>query len=572
MKRAVRIIVPIVLAVAILLCLAWYLFVYDRDFTRDMLVSGARFFENQGNHEIAEWFYDCAYAQAGDNDAVAVELAQQHMKAGNFTLAEQTLTKAIEDGGGVELYIALSDAYVKQDKIRDAVRTLDGIGNEELRAELDKLRPAAPVASPAPGFYSQYISVALDSDVKTIYAKNAAEYPSTEKDLYQDPITLEFGENTIYAVSVAENGLVSHLSVLGYTVGGVIEEVTFADAAMEAAIREALQVDAETKLFTDDLWQLESFVVPQGVKTLKDLQYLTSLTDLLVEKSVAGEFAYLSALTNLCRLTVLDTNIKTEELAVIGALPKLEQLTLRNCGLTTTSGLGKAVNLKELDLSGNAIRNIQALSTMSQLQTLYLQHNALTDLSSLSALVKLETLNVSYNSLTTLSPIATLTALNSLEAGHNQLTEVAKLDKLTALTHLILEHNAITDVSALAACTELLTLDISDNALTSIDKLSALNKMTAFDFSRNKVTALPKFAKTSALVTIDGSHNQISSLDPLSGLKKLNNVYMDYNANISSVKSLASCPLLIQVNVYGTKVKDVKALTDQSVKVNHNPT
>ena len=572
MKRVFRVLIPIVLAVAILLCLAWYLFVYDREFTRDVLVSGARFFESQGSHELAGWFYDCAYAQAGDNDAVAIELAQQHIKAGNYTMAERTLTKAIKDGGGVELYIALSDTYVQQNKLYDAVRMLDGVGNEEIQAALEKLRPTAPVASPAPGFYSQYISVTLESGGKTLYANTSAEYPSVTDDIYEAPIALADGENTIYAVAVAENGLVSHLSVFGYTVGGVIEEVTFADPAMETAIRECLKADKETRLYTNDLWDIKSFTVPQGVKTLKDLQYLTFLETLTVEKSVSGEFAYLSALTNLTKLTIVDTSVKTEELTVIGALPKLESLTLRNCGLSTASGLGKAVNLKELDLSSNTIRNIQALSTMSQLKTLYLQHNALSDLASLSTLVKLETLNVSYNSLTTLSPIATLTALTSLEAGYNNLTEVAKLDKLTGLTHLILEHNAITDVSSLAACTEIVTLDISDNGLTAIDKLSTLTKMTSLDFSRNKVTALPKFSKKSLLVTIDGSHNQLSKLDPLSGLPKLNNVYMDYNANISSVSTLAKCPMLIEVNVYGTKVKDVSSLTSQSIIVNHDPT
>ena len=571
MKRAVRIIIPILLALAILFCLGWYLFEYDQDFTRDMLVKGARFFENHGNHELAGWFYDRAYSQAGDNDAVAIELAQQHMKAGNFTMAEQNLSKAIKDGGGVDLYVALCDTYVKQNKVYDAVRMLDGIGNEEIRAELEKLRPAAPVATPAPGLYSQYISVSLACESGTLYAKPAAEYPSLKTDLYQEPFTMQYGENTVYAVSVAENGLVSRLAIFGYTVGGVDEEVNFSDEIMETTIRELLQVDGDTHLMTSDLAVIRSFTVPEGVKTLKDLQYLTALESLLIEKSVSGELAYLSGLNNLTRLTILDTAVKTEELTIIGALPKLEILELRNCGLTTTSGLAKAANLKTLDLSDNTIRNIQALSTMEQLHTLYLQHNALADLSSLSALVKLENLDVSYNSLTTLSPITTLTGLTNLNASYNNLTEVAGLNKLTALTGLFLEHNKITDVSALAACMELATLDISDNALTSVEALSALNKMTAFDFSRNQVTTLPKFSKSCALVTIDGSYNKISKLDPLSGLQNLNNVYMDYNAEISSVKVLANCNVLIQVNVYGTKVKDVKALTDHSIKVNYNP-
>ena len=62
------------------------------------------------------------------------------------------------------------------------------------------------------------------------------------------------GETTIYAISVGENGLVSPLSVLGYTVAGVIEPAIFMDPAMEQAVRTVLKADADEILYTDDLW------------------------------------------------------------------------------------------------------------------------------------------------------------------------------------------------------------------------------------------------------------------------------------------------------------------------------
>ena len=42
MKKIVRILIPVVLVLAIVLCLAWYLFIYDREFTRDILLQQAR--------------------------------------------------------------------------------------------------------------------------------------------------------------------------------------------------------------------------------------------------------------------------------------------------------------------------------------------------------------------------------------------------------------------------------------------------------------------------------------------------------------------------------------------------
>ena len=127
MKRAIRILIPICIAIAILFCMAWYLMIYDRDFTRDVLLSSARFFENQGNHAISVWLYDLAYNQAEHNDDVAIELAQQYISSGNYSRAEYTLSNAIADGGGIDLYIELCRIYVEQDKLLDAVNMLANI-------------------------------------------------------------------------------------------------------------------------------------------------------------------------------------------------------------------------------------------------------------------------------------------------------------------------------------------------------------------------------------------------------------------------------------------------------------
>jgi Leucine-rich repeat (LRR) protein len=128
------------------------------------------------------------------------------------------------------------------------------------------------------------------------------------------------------------------------------------------------------------------------------------------------------------------------------------------------------------------------------------------------------------------------------------------------------------DISVLSDSTTLVELNISNNEVSDITKLSGLVRLTRFDFSHNQVTKLPQWSVDCALVTIDGSYNSLRSLDELVGLKYLNNIFMDYNRNITSVNKLASCPNLIQVNVYGTKVKDVSELEKQSILVKYNPT
>jgi len=576
MKKSIRIIIPLILVLAIVICTGWYLLIYDRAFTRDVLLHTARYFERNGNRTVSAWFYNHAYKQAGNSDDVAIELAEQYKASGNYTKAEYTLSKAVSDGGGIDVYIALCKTYVEQDKLLDAVNMLNNVTNTGIKEQLDQMRPAPPVSTPNPNqsgaFYTQYITVTVDAADGTLYVSSDGEFPSVKEDLYQKGITLKDGENILYAVAIADNGLVSPAAVFGFTVGGVIERVKLEDAAIEAEIRKLLEVDTEKTLYTNDLWTIKEFTLPDEASNLADLRYLAFLEKLTINSGVSGQLSNIANLTNLKELSITDTPISAEELAVIGRLPNLTAATLRGCSLSTTAGLEFAGNLTHLDLSSNAIRNIAPLGSLKKLQEVNLSHNALDALDALSAAEAITSLDVSYNSLSSLAPVSSVVTLKKLTAGNNSLTEIAGLQKLTALTELDLSNNTISDISPLAACTELTKINVSGNSISDISSLSKLNKLSDLNFSHNKVTKLPQWEKDCALVNIDGAYNQISTLDPLAGLKKLNNVLMDYNKEISSVKALADCPVLIQVNVYGTKVTQVGALTAQSIVVNYDPT
>ena len=154
MKKVMKVIIPILLSLLILASIFWYCFVYDRDFTRDILLQQARFHSTNGIPALSSWFYDLAYEHSGQDENVAIELANQFKAVGNYTKAEVTLSQAIADGGNADIYIALCKTYVEQDKLLDAVNMLDSIADPAIKAQLDALRPVAPTSDPAPGFYS----------------------------------------------------------------------------------------------------------------------------------------------------------------------------------------------------------------------------------------------------------------------------------------------------------------------------------------------------------------------------------------------------------------------------------
>lgn len=572
MGKVVKIAIPILLTIAILFCMGWYLFVYDREFTRDVLISGARYFEELGNHSISTWLYNAAYQQSDNRDEVAIELASQYAKSGNYTKAEYTLITAIADGAGAKVYVALSKTFVEQDKLLDAVQMLEWVGNPQVKAELDSMRPQAPATSLEPGLYNDYLQVELQSADSQIYYCINGDYPSVRQPHYSAPITLTDGVNDIQAIAVSENGLVSPIAHYSYTVGGIISRVSFADAAMEAQIRSILGVGEMTHIYTNDLWNITEFTVPENAENYADLSLLPYLQSLTIENGLASELHYVAQMTNLKKLTITNTDVETELLENIASFPALEKLTLDGCNLTSINELQTAGHLTYLDLSNNTLRNISVLSRLPALQEVYLSYNALTDVSSLSVLRNLVKLDVSFNMITSLAPLQDVVSLQEVIAHHNEINDISGMGNLTALTELSLANNAITDVTMLRSCTALITLDISNNQITDITSFDSLQCLTYFNFSHNQVTALPAWDRDSALVSIDGSNNALTSLAELRGLNSLNDINMDYNVGITSVEELAECPLLVLVNVYGTSVQDVSALKELSIIVNYDPT
>ena len=545
--------------------------VYDTTLTRDLILQQAHRFEEEGNTSMAVWLYNIAYWQSGNDESVAIELSEQFRALGNYSKAESTLTKAIQDGGGVDVYIALCKTYLEQNKLLDAVTMLDKVGNKEAKAQLDAMRPKAPVASVPSGSYTQYLQVEIASEDGEVYVNLNQDYPSLYADAYTGPIQLSAGNTTIYAVSVGENGLVSPLAVYGYIVGNVVEEVRPADGYFEIALRELLGLSKEDTIQSDMLWEVEEFTVPSLAASCQDLKWLPNLKALTIEGCCFSDFSPLTALEELQTLTVRNTPIGYSDLSFLANMQKLTNLTLSGCELSTIADMSGITSLTYLDLSNNTVRNISALSGMAELTELDLSHNALISLEDIQTLHNLQKLDVSYNFLASTAPVASLTALTELDVSSNNLMKLEGIGALTQLQHFSAAYNNLIDVNLLQTCTALRTLDVSHNTLLNIRVLADLPLLEELDFSDNEVSRLPEFKKDCALRIIRGEYNLLTSLDNLSGLEHLTHVYMDYNTKLSNINSLRYCAALTLVNVYGTKVTDISQLAALGILVNYTP-
>ena len=409
MKRFVKALSLILLAAAIILGTAWYLLEYDTDFTHDLLLEGARFFEKKDQHAISTWLYDAAYKYGTSIEEISLELADYYASLDNYAKVEETLMRAIKDGGGVDIYIALSQAFVHQDKLLDALQLIENVQDATIRSQLELLRPASPTPDMPAGHYNAYISLGFQAQAGTVYV-SGSQIPSVHKDAYTAPISLTTGETTLFAIAVGENGLVSPVSELRYTIKGVVETVVFADAEMEKAIREAAGIPEGIPVYTNDLWAVTSFVIPAEARNYADMKYLPFLEELSIPEG-HDSLAFIGALENLKSLTIQNTAVDADTLQLILGHTDLTHLTLRNCNLSSITGMEALKKLTYLDLGENVLRNLTPLSSLTNLQVLYLDHNAVVELTALQTLTGLQELDLSYNSITNLKPIASLTAL-----------------------------------------------------------------------------------------------------------------------------------------------------------------
>ena len=571
MKKFFRFIVPVLLAALILASVFWYCFIYDRNFTRDMLLTQARYHSTDGNPKISSWCYDMAYKLSDENDGVAIELANQYMSAGNYSKAESTLTHAIADNGTVNLYVALCKTYVRQDKLLDAVNFLDGITDPAIKAEIEAMRPAVPATNLTPGFYTDYMELNLSAEGGYVYYSADEEYPSMDDGYFAEPLKLSIGETVVKAIAVNSNGLVSPLTTFTYTVGGVVEEVSFIDQSVEMAIRQKINADADDKIFTNMLWDIKDFTVPVEAMTLEDVSYLTYLEKLTIHDLSLVSMNFLTPLSYLKELDLTGCRFSPAELETVASLPSLVQLTLSDCGLSTLAGLEHAQNLIYLDLSNNTIRNLEPLAPMSSLQTLKMSHNALTTLSAISGLTNLKELNVAHNSLMTLTSVSNNLSMNTLIANNNQISTLEGLEKFSELQILNLNKNKLTDVTTLSGNTALVELNIGSNQIADISSLDTLSNLELFTFSFNLVNALPAWSEGGKLRSIDGTNNQVENLNSLKNMHSLTHILMDYN-KITSIDPVADCYNLVQINVYGNAIPNVDSLKDREIIVNWDPT
>ncbi len=144
-----------------------------------------------------------------------------------------------------------------------------------------------------------------------------------------------------------------------------MEQVTFPDSNLEAAIREAIN-KAEDPIYISDLEALTMLDARQrDISDLTGLEHGTNLTWLDLTHNNISDVSPLARLTNLQELSLDNNNIS--DISPLADLTKLSELGLGGNNISDLSALAGLTNLEFLTLNGNNISDISLLVANSGL-------------------------------------------------------------------------------------------------------------------------------------------------------------------------------------------------------------
>lgn len=223
--------------------------------------------------------------------------------------------------------------------------------------------------------------------------------------------------------------------------------VTFPDANLEAALRDALEKPAGD-IHRSELTLLQNLQAPRrGITNLAGLEHCQNLRVLNLQENAIASIANLADLIYLT-----DLNLRGNALTDVSPVAGLTDLNLLDLGanqLTSIAPLGSLTRVQVLILGVNSIVDVGPLASLTQLMHLDLTRNAVQDVTALAGLDRLQTLFLGTNQIEDIAPLAGLVRLRNCYLDANRLADLNPARGLTALEKFFVRFNQIADIHPL---------------------------------------------------------------------------------------------------------------------------
>ena len=232
-------------------------------------------------------------------------------------------------------------------------------------------------------------------------------------------------------------------------------------------------------------------------------------------------------------------------------LPRLQELQIRNTGISflkiaetmpaltlldlSFNKIDRIENLEqfpaltELALHGNFISRIENLDSLNALETLHLTSNRITDIENLTGLSSLKYLMISDNGIMEIKNLELLSNLFELDLNRNQIKKIENLDALTNLFYLNLSGNKIAKIENLEKLISLSSLKLQNNIIEKIENLNNLKGLKHLTLDKNRISKIEQIEELTELDFLGLDDNLIDKIENLEAQHKVQNLYLSRN-------------------------------------------
>ncbi|MBE5806757.1 MAG: hypothetical protein E7317_00235 [Clostridiales bacterium] len=249
-----------------------------------------------------------------------------------------------------------------------------------------------------------------------------------------------------------------------------INSTNFPDSIFRQYVKAEFDANGDGKLSSTEIASVKAIELVEvpDMKTMKGVEYFTSLEELYIEESSISSID-VSKLTKLKRLGVWGCELTKLNITSLVNLTYLEC----SCNSLTSLDISKNTNLEYLSCTYNNLTKLDVSKNIN-LQELWCGGNKLTSLN-VSTLTKLDALGCYDNALTSLD-MTKNTYLTWLDFDMNSIKTI-DLSMNANLTYLNCSMNKLTSLN-ISKCTKLERLISYDNSFTTLDISNCPNLVT----------------------------------------------------------------------------------------------
>ena len=335
------------------------------------------------------------------------------------------------------------------------------------------------------------------------------------------------------------------------------DPVTFADANLEAAIRDRLGVTGA--ISKADLESLRSLpAAERGITSLEGLQCAVNLNIANLSNNNISDLTPLKDMTSFQRLVLTSNTIS--DVSPLAGLTDLIQLYLARNPISNISSLETLTKMRLLTLDRTDISDISVLSNYSNLGFFSGSNMGFSSLEPLRDLNELYSLRIRNNPFADLEPLRGKPKLRIIDVAGTSVRDVNPLGTLPELSHLFLFSNTIdtSTVTSLSSATNLEYLHMGGTGLNNLEFVRPLTNLTELIVYSNNISDLSPVAGLSNLEMLHFQLNQVSDISPVASLSNLKYFYALTN-RISDLSPLASLPL-DRITLGGNLISDIGPL------------